>query len=85
MNHKIFAVRDAKSEVFNKPFFSLTHGQAERDFKTAVNDPQTQLNKYPEDYDLWFVGEYDDTTGKLIPSDTPQHVVKAIQLVNSPQ
>lgn len=82
---KVYSIRDAKAEIFRFPFFKLTHGEAERDFKTLVNDQTSQVNKYPEDYDLYYLGEYDDNSGKLVALDTPQHIVKAVQALNTQQ
>ncbi len=78
---KTYSIRDAKAEVYNTPFFKKTHGEAERDFETAVRDSKTTLNKYPEDFDLYYIGEYDDNKGHLKALDTPQHVAKAIDAV----
>lgn len=80
MELKAFSIRDAKAEIFNPPFYKKTHGEAERDFKTLVNDPKSQVHMYAEDYDLYFIGVYDDNSGKFLPLDTPQHLVKAVQL-----
>lgn len=77
---KAFSIRDAKGEVFHPPFYKKTHGEAERDFKTLVNDHKSSVSKFPEDYDLYYLGEYDDNTGKFAPLDTPSHVQKAISL-----
>lgn len=77
---KAFSIRDSKADVFNTPFFQKTHGEAERSFKQLIQDDKSMLSKYPEDYDLYFIGEYDDNTGKLVTLDTPQHLVKAMQL-----
>lgn len=77
---KAFSIRDSKAEVFNTPFFQKTHGEAERSFKQLIQDEKSMLSKYPEDYDLYYLGEYDDNTGKLVTLDTPQHLHKAIQL-----
>ena len=77
----MYSIRDAKTEIFNTPFFKVTHGEAERDFRTACQDEKTNLCKYAEDYDLYFLGEYDDGDGKVTPLDTPQHIIKAIQCV----
>lgn len=78
---KLYSIRDQKAEIFNVPFMKKTHGEAERDFKSLCNDPQSTVSKYPEDFDLYYIGDYDDNTGKIMPLDTPQHVVKAIQMV----
>jgi hypothetical protein len=80
MTQKIYSIHDAKAEYFTQPFFKKTHGEAERDFTQLVNDEKSQLHKFPEDYDLYYLGEYDDNTGKMTPIDTPQHIIKAIQI-----
>jgi len=78
---KMFSIRDQKAETFNSPFFQSTHGEAERAFRTAVHDSKTQLHQYPEDFDLYFLGEYDNQSGVISPLDTPQHMVKAISCI----
>lgn len=81
MELKIFSIRDQKSEVFNTPWYKTTHGEAERDFRSAVNDEKTFLYKHPEDFDLYFLGTYDDNTGKFQTLPTPEHVIKAIHCI----
>jgi len=78
---KMFSIRDTKGEMFNPPYFAKTHGEAERNFRTLTNDEKSSVNKYPEDFDLYYIGDFDDITGKIVPQDTPQHLIKAIQLV----
>lgn len=78
---KAFSIRDAKGEFFGNPFFQGTHGEAERVFRQAVNDVKTSLNQFPEDYDLYYVGEFDNHTGHFKACDTPQHLMKAIHCV----
>jgi len=80
MTQKVFAIRDQKAEVFNRPFFNKTHGEAERNFRELVNDKENLVGKYPEDYDLYYLGDYDDSTGLIKTLDTPQHIIKAIQV-----
>lgn len=75
----MYSIRDQKAECFNTPFFKTTHGEAERDFRVAVNDENTSLNQFPDDFDLYFVGTYDTNTGRLTSLDTPQHVIKAVR------
>lgn len=74
----MYSIRDSKAEIFNAPFYKKTHGEAERDFQTAVLDEKTMLSKYPEDFDLWYLGDYDDNTGKVKSLETPQHIIKAV-------
>jgi len=81
---KVFSIRDSKGEVFNTPFFQKTHGEAERSFRQLINDDKSMVNKYPDDFDLYYLGEYCDNTGKFKPLDTPQHLHKAV-LLKTPQ
>lgn len=74
---KMYSIHDSKGEVYNQPFFMLTHGEAERSFRTLANDPKSSINDYPEDYDLYYLGDFDETTGQLAPLNSPQHVLKA--------
>lgn len=81
MVHKVFSIRDAKAEFFNSPFLQKTEGEAERTFTSLVNDNQSTLSKHPEDYDLYFVGEYDDNTGKYDLQEAPVHRIKAVNCI----
>lgn len=81
MIQKMFCIYDAKAETFNVPFYAPTHGEAERSFRQACNDERTMMNKFPSDFDLYFLGDYDTQHGKFVLHDTPQHVIKAIQCV----
>lgn len=84
MQMRMYSIRDSKAEIFNMPFYKHTHGEAERDFQRLVNsDDQSNIKSFPEDYDLYYIGLYDDQTGKIEPLDTPQHIVKAVQLVKA--
>lgn len=80
MIHKVYSIRDTKSGVYWQPLHQKTHGEAERTFKSLVEDEKTLIHKYPEDFELYYLGEFNDETGKVDFLDTPQHVVAAVQL-----
>lgn len=81
MLRKIYAIRDAKAEVYNEHLMVLkTHGEAERYFAGLVNDARTQLSMTPEDFDLFYLGEFDDNLGTITALKTPQHIQKALHV-----
>lgn len=80
MELKMYSIRDAKSEVFNPPFFNKTHGEAERNFKILADDEKSNVHRFPEDFDLYFLGSYDDNSGKIATLDSPQHMIKAVNV-----
>lgn len=83
MKLKMFTIRDSKAEIFNTPFYAHTHGEAERQFQRLAKDQTSMLSQFPEDYDLYHVGEYDDQTGKIETHDSPQHMIKAVNVLSS--
>lgn len=85
MQQKMFSIRDARGQVFHPPFYALTPGMAEREFTRLVNDQNSQLSQFPDDYDLYECGDYDDQTGVGTWLPTPQHVVKAVQVLKQKQ
>lgn len=80
MKKKMYAIRDTKAEIYKQPTYFLTHGEAERAFKELANDREGIIGKNPEDFDLYYMGEFDDETGNIIPQEAPQHIQKAIHL-----
>lgn len=81
---KLFAmsILDNRADVYNTPFFSRGLGEAERNFQELCNDPKSMVNKYPDDYSLYLIGEFDDQTGKLESLKEPKHLVKAINFIS---
>ena len=63
MIHKVYSIYDSKAEVYTLPYFSKMEAEAIRYFSNWVNDPNHQFGKNPEDYTLFYIGEYDDNLG----------------------
>lgn len=75
---KMYSVFDSKAAFFGKPFFEQREESAIRTFSDAVNEknPNNMWNKHPEDYSLFFLGQFDDQTG-VITVDLPRNVITA--------
>lgn len=71
MKLKLVSIYDAKAEVYSAPIGFPTLGMAERSFVDEVNNPQSNYNKHPEDFTLFHVGDYDQTTGQTENRETP--------------
>lgn len=67
MNVLIVSVRDGASGAFGRPFFVTARGQAIRSFQDEVNRQaaDNDLNKHPEDFDLYLLGAFDDNAGQI--------------------
>jgi len=79
MTKKMFSIRDSKAEAYGNPVFLNSHGEAERSFQQLAQDPKTTINQFPTDFDLYYLGDFDDISGKMELLPTPQHVIKAVQ------
>lgn len=78
--HKVVAVQDAKAGVFMKPTFGLHLGAILRDWEAVVNDPQSIMAQFPEDFALYEIASYDDVTGSFTPEPTPRQLSTARQV-----
>ena len=78
---RAYSIFDRKALVYHAPFFAPTDGAAVRSMSDAVQDTNTTFNRHPNDYVLFYVGDYDDTKGALAPISPLVHVIDAIALV----
>jgi len=77
------AVRDQKSVQFTQPVTAPTRGIALRSWGDQLNDPanaQMDQAKHPEDFTLWYLGEYDSDTGQVT-GHPPEQMAVASDLI----
>ena len=67
MKQVVVAVKDRAADAFGRPFFVQTQGVAIRSFMDEVNRQaeDNQLYQHPDDFDLFELGMYDDSTGMI--------------------
>ena len=80
----VVCVKDRAADVFNRPFFVPHRNVAIRDFTDEVNRVagDNQLNKHPDDFDLYLLGEFDDSKGAFLKNE-PQVLVRAKDVLQS--
>lgn len=79
MNLKAFSILDTKADTFNTPFFMKTTGEAVRAFADLANDNQSMINKHPDDFRLFYVGDFDQELGRLVPLEKAQPLGSAVE------
>lgn len=79
----IFSIKDSKTGGFDKPFSAAHVEQVIRSLKSSFSSPRPgdNYNEFPEDYSLWMVGEFNQSTGEITPCDS--HVINFIDIKNS--
>lgn len=65
---KVYSCYDTKAQVYHLPFFAMTDGAAIRQFSDWVNDATNPYGKHPADYNLFYIGLFDDGLGMITPS-----------------
>lgn len=65
MKLKAYSIFDHASETYAGPFFVPKERIALRIFTEMANDMRTEVAKYPKDYELFYIGGLDTSTGVL--------------------
>jgi len=81
----IVSVKDRAAEVFNRPFFVPHRNVAVRDFTDEINRAAADnpLNKHPDDFDLYLLGQFDDSNGAFIREGAATVLVRGKDVVQS--
>jgi hypothetical protein len=82
MKVNVYAIYDAKAEVFGKPIFFNTDGLAVRSFYEACEHPESEFKKYPHDFSLLKIGTYDDAKGAL-EAKKPEEIATALDAIKT--
>lgn len=70
------AVFDKITEAFGRPFFVPNTGGAIRSFSDELKNSESELSRHPDDYDLYHLGSFDDSTGGLVGFVPPNLLVR---------
>lgn len=76
----ICSVYDKATEAYMRPFVAQTAGQAVRMFADECENPDAPMNKHPEDYAIFQVGEWTDHDGRITPCE-PRCLARAHELL----
>jgi len=77
---QFFAVKDIKGNIFNRPFPEINQVNAIRGLSVVVNDPNSQISHFPQDFELFRVGTFNDETGIIIAEERPVFIESAFNL-----
>lgn len=78
---QVFSIFDSAVMTWRSPIFTRAKGEILRSFVEAVNRPDTDFAKHPEDYTLFELGTWDDDKCLFSLLKTPIPIAKAIELL----
>jgi len=79
---KIYCVRDRKSNSYWKPVYDRDHVMAIRSFEDTCKQSESLLHKWPNDFELMYLGEFDEVTGKFTVLDVPTVMAEPNQFLS---
>lgn len=62
---QVIVVRDSKADCYGQPQFVPSIGGAVRSFGDEANNEKSPISRHPEDYSLFHIGIYDDSTARM--------------------
>lgn len=80
---QMFLIYDTKAEYYKPPILFRTKGDAIRWFTSMVSSNDNELGKNPEDFNLFYIGEFDEITGKIIENTAKECVGCGIEFVKN--
>lgn len=81
----IVSVKDTAAQAFGRPIFVPAVPVAVRSFRDEVNrkDSSEDMARHPEDFELYELGSFDDSTGIVEVLESPRLVARAKDLKES--
>lgn len=87
MRLTVVSVYDVGVGAYGRPVFVRSKGEAVRSFMDELNKPHSeqmpnQMRAHPQDFQLYFLGEFDDETGRFVdPPEQPLRIAEGANLV----
>ena len=86
MKVQLFSIFDKKARTYSAPFTCLQHGEAIRMMQIQLErEPEGMHAKYAEDFELWFLGEFDQSDASFDLEFKPEPVIRFDALVERKQ
>lgn len=78
---KLYTLHDMVSKSFFAPFAAANHSAASRSVATAAIMDNTIVSQHPSDFELFYLGDYDENTAHLTPTVAPVPIALVAALV----
>lgn len=76
----LVSIKDQAVEAFGPIMEVRANGEALRMFIDEVNNPDSRINKHPQDFDLYKMAMYDEQTGEIEPLNPPERIARAVDI-----
>lgn len=76
MELNMYSVYDRKARIYNSPYVLANDQMAIRSFRLIVNDKESMVHHYPEDFVLYRIGKFNSNTGNLDTEGGPVEIYR---------
>lgn len=78
----VYSIFDDKAKVYVDPYYFAHDGQAKRAFgEMVVGKRMGLLSSHPQDFHLYKLGDFDNSSGRFISCDVPEFLCHALDYV----
>lgn len=82
MKLNIYSIYDSAAGSYMNPFVMQSDAQALRAFTDIATDAEHDIGKHPEDYSVWYIGQFHQIKGELV-SENRECLATAMECVAS--
>lgn len=83
MSHKkLYSIHDKTAAMFCPPFSCVNDAQATRAFQSNMQNPDSNIARFPADYNLYYVGEFNELTGEL-EFEEPTRIITGLEMLKT--
>ena len=82
MKHQIYSMYDSQTLQYRQPTLMPNDGAAERALSELFHGDSNDYTKYPEDFTLMHLGEFDDETGQITMGNSIRLAIRLWELRN---
>lgn len=76
MKKEIFSIYDKIAQIYHNPVYLINKGIAIRQAQDQFKNPDSEIAQHPEDFILFHIGTFEDTTAKITMLEIPETVLK---------
>jgi len=80
---QMYSIRDNKTSGFSPVFCANYDEEAKRQMITMAANDKTNLYKFPGDFDLYRVGLFDLSTGRVSSCEVPEMLLTGVDAKNA--
>lgn len=82
MKAKLYSVKDVQLNLFNLPMFLSNETLAVRALYRTIDQPDSPITPFAENFFLFELGEWDDETGVVTMLPQPRLIISATTLLD---